>query len=145
MQQATITTQLQELVSAQVPQQRLWTGINVALIPITAAMGVLPGPNLFLVYNAFRLYSRWRALKGGQFLRTALSPPTTGDASSSLSPASSSAVEVRYQPSDDLAQLVPSDPDTVLSEDAIRRIAELYGSHEMLHQLLRSRQQFASS
>ena len=33
-------------------------------LPFSIAFGIIPGPNLPLAYNAFRLYSHWRAKRG---------------------------------------------------------------------------------
>src|SRR3954467_8174562 len=39
-----------------------------AAVPLTSMMTVLPGPNVFLAWNAFRLYSHYRALQGVRHL-----------------------------------------------------------------------------
>ncbi len=33
-------------------------------LPFSLAFGIIPGPNLPLAFNAFRLYSHWRAKRG---------------------------------------------------------------------------------
>ncbi len=40
--------------------------INVLLLPVTAAMTPLPGPNVFFGWNAFRLISHYLAREGGK-------------------------------------------------------------------------------
>jgi hypothetical protein len=37
-------------------------------VPLTASMTILPGPNIFLFWNVFRVYSHYKALKGAQCL-----------------------------------------------------------------------------
>ena len=50
--------------------------INSLLIPLTAAMGVVPGPNVFLAWNGYRLLSHINAWRGGQRVLTGQIPVT---------------------------------------------------------------------
>jgi hypothetical protein len=43
-----------------------WMIINFLLLPVTGAMMLLPGPNVFFGWNAFRLISHYLAREGGQ-------------------------------------------------------------------------------
>lgn len=45
---------------------RRWVYINAALLPVTMALTVIPGPNVFLAWNGYRLFSHFRAWRGGQ-------------------------------------------------------------------------------
>jgi len=47
-------------------------GINSVLLPITLAMGILPGPNVFFLWNLFRWYSHGAALTGSVHLKRSL-------------------------------------------------------------------------
>ncbi|GAM26764.1 hypothetical protein SAMD00019534_099390 [Acytostelium subglobosum LB1] len=44
---------------------KLWSLINICVIPISVAASILPGPNVFLAWNIYRLYSNLMAVKGG--------------------------------------------------------------------------------
>eukprot|EP01133_Synstelium_polycarpum_P014253 gene14253-16821_t len=48
---------------------KLWAIINTAIIPLTFAATILPGPNVFLAYNLYRLYGHLVAIKGCANLR----------------------------------------------------------------------------
>ncbi|KAF2075093.1 hypothetical protein CYY_003613 [Polysphondylium violaceum] len=43
---------------------RQWMIANSLLIPITFAATILPGPNIFLAYNLYRLYGHYQAYRG---------------------------------------------------------------------------------
>lgn len=45
---------------------RRWMIINGAMLPLTAAMTLVPGPNVFFAWNGYRLLSHLFALRGGQ-------------------------------------------------------------------------------
>ena len=55
---------------------RRWIVINSLLIPLTAAAGVVPGPNVFLAWNGYRLVSHINAWRGGQRVLTGQIPVT---------------------------------------------------------------------
>jgi hypothetical protein len=50
-----------------VHQRGVW--INIALLPLTLLLGLLPGPNIFIAWNAIRLYVHWQARRGGRRAR----------------------------------------------------------------------------
>eukprot|EP01132_Coremiostelium_polycephalum_P005740 gene5740-7139_t len=52
------------VVRQRIQHHKLWIGINMLLIPVTFAATILPGPNVFLAYNLYRLYGHYQALKG---------------------------------------------------------------------------------
>ena len=41
-----------------------WMYLNMSILPFTALLGILPGPNVFVLYNGFRLYSHYKAYHG---------------------------------------------------------------------------------
>jgi hypothetical protein len=49
-----------------------WLAITFLLLPVTGAMMVLPGPNVFFGWNAFRLVSHYLAREGGQRVQRGL-------------------------------------------------------------------------
>jgi hypothetical protein len=55
---------------------RRWIVLNGLLVPLTAAMGVVPGPNVFLAWNGYRLISHINAWRGGQRVLTGQIPVT---------------------------------------------------------------------
>lgn len=54
--------------------------LNVALLPVTLLMGLLPGPNVFIAWNALRLYVHWFARRGARRALTAVKTVVRGDA-----------------------------------------------------------------
>jgi hypothetical protein len=66
---------------------RRWIIINSLLIPVTCAMTIVPGPNVFLAWNGYRLFSHIRAWRGGQRVLTGQ-------------------ISVTFTPSDELDQLL---------------------------------------
>ncbi|KAN0037261.1 hypothetical protein ACTFIV_002599 [Dictyostelium citrinum] len=54
----------QVLMRQKIRFHQKWMIINSLLIPITFAATILPGPNIFLAYNLYRLYGHFQALKG---------------------------------------------------------------------------------
>ena len=61
-----VRRRLRLLLLNKTTTHRRWLYINVALLPVTVALGLLPGPNVFLAWNGYRIYSHLRALHGGQ-------------------------------------------------------------------------------
>lgn len=55
---------------------RRWMIINGAMLPLTAAMTIVPGPNVFFAWNGYRLLSHLFALRGGQRVLAAQVPVT---------------------------------------------------------------------
>ena len=41
-----------------------WLYLNLLLLPFTAILGIVPGPNVFVMYNGFRCYAHYRAYHG---------------------------------------------------------------------------------
>lgn len=60
--------QVQQLAAARLARHRVRLYAAVALAPLTAALTVLPGPNVFLAYNLFRVYRNAAALRGARRL-----------------------------------------------------------------------------
>jgi hypothetical protein len=56
-------------IRRQVHHHQRWLVINFLLLPLTGAMMLLPGPNVFFGWNAFRLISHYLAREGGQRVR----------------------------------------------------------------------------
>ena len=50
--------------------------VNSLMIPVTCAMTIVPGPNVFLAWNGYRLFSHIRAWRGGQRVLTGQIPVT---------------------------------------------------------------------
>jgi hypothetical protein len=67
---------LRLLVLHKTAAHRRWIFINGLLIPLTTALGLLPGPNVFLAWNGYRLFSHVRAWRGGQRILTGEIPIT---------------------------------------------------------------------
>lgn len=85
---------LLDLGRRRVQAHRSWLAVCIGMLPISLAAGLLPGPNVFLAWNAYRLYSHYTAYKGASALLSnthavsievwpspALSPEDQGDAS----------------------------------------------------------------
>eukprot|EP01087_Luapelamoeba_hula_P003862 TRINITY_DN1373_c2_g1_i1.p1 TRINITY_DN1373_c2_g1~~TRINITY_DN1373_c2_g1_i1.p1 ORF type:complete len:332 (-),score=68.85 TRINITY_DN1373_c2_g1_i1:45-1040(-) len=53
-----------------------WMWMSIACVPFSLLAGILPGPNVFLLYNAYRIHSHWKASKASSHLRHLLSTPT---------------------------------------------------------------------
>lgn len=43
--------------------------LSTACLPVSLLAGILPGPNVFLVYNGYRVHSHWKAARGGRHLQ----------------------------------------------------------------------------
>ncbi len=78
---------LRLLVMHKTAAHRRWMIINSLMIPVTSAMMVVPGPNVFLAWNGYRLFSHIRAWRGGQRVL-------------------SGEVEITFTPSDELNELL---------------------------------------
>lgn len=61
-----VRRRLRLLLVNKTATHRRWAYINGALLPLTMAMTVVPGPNVFLAWNGYRLFSHIRAWRGGQ-------------------------------------------------------------------------------
>jgi hypothetical protein len=64
--EAYVRRRLRLLLLHKTHRHRRGIYLNAALIPLTAAMGLFPGPNVFLAWNGYRLFSHIRAWHGGQ-------------------------------------------------------------------------------
>lgn len=87
---------------------RRWIILNSLLIPFTAAAGVVPGPNVFLAWNGYRLVSHINAWRGGQRVLTGQIPVT-------------------FTPSDELDELLAPEERLIKPLDHI--MAETIGQH----------------
>ncbi|MBI3950508.1 MAG: hypothetical protein HY314_08650 [Acidobacteria bacterium] len=56
----------------QVHHHERWLLVNFLMLPVTGAMMVLPGPNVFFGWNAFRLVSHYLAREGGKRVQRGL-------------------------------------------------------------------------
>ncbi|MCS7080757.1 MAG: hypothetical protein NZ585_12025 [Chloracidobacterium sp.] len=54
--------------------------LNIALLPVTLLLGLLPGPNVFIAWNVLRLYIHWYARRGGRRGLTLVKTVVRGDA-----------------------------------------------------------------
>lgn len=67
---------LRLLLLNKTASHRRWMLINGALLPLTAAMTFVPGPNVFFAWNGYRLLAHLFALRGGQRVLSAQVPIT---------------------------------------------------------------------
>jgi hypothetical protein len=79
-----------------------WTYINLALLPLTACAFILPGPNVFFAWNAFRLYGHDQARRGAIEMERCVRAHE-GTALLKDARAPGAAVELEYEPYDDAA------------------------------------------
>lgn len=105
-----VRRRLRLLLLNKTTRHNRWMYINGALLPLTMAMTVIPGPNVFVAWNGYRLLSHLRAYRGGQRLLSGQLPVT-------------------YTPSDELNELL--DPEERLSKPLDRtsaaHISEKFG------------------
>lgn len=59
-------------ISCQVRYHGRWMIIDFFLLPLTGAMAILPGPNVFFGWNAFRLIRHYLAYHGGRRVQRGL-------------------------------------------------------------------------
>ncbi|KAJ3085805.1 hypothetical protein HK102_013811 [Quaeritorhiza haematococci] len=60
---------LTTLASERMPYHKKWMYLSTGVIPFSAAFTVVPGPNLPLFYNCFRIWSHFRAVEGAKTLQ----------------------------------------------------------------------------
>ena len=60
---------MRDLIPKRLEFHAKYRRLSIWCIPLSMAAGIMPGPNVFLAYNLFRLYSHDRALKGSQHLK----------------------------------------------------------------------------
>jgi hypothetical protein len=65
-----INNQLKAMVTRRTPYHKRYLFMSVILIPFTASLSVLPGPNVFLLYNVVRVVDHYKAYRGCQTLNT---------------------------------------------------------------------------
>ncbi|KAJ3318644.1 hypothetical protein HDU76_000775 [Blyttiomyces sp. JEL0837] len=63
---------LHELVIRRIPYHQRNLRLAILLTPFTAALSILPGPNVFLLYNLVRVYDHYRAYNGATALKYCL-------------------------------------------------------------------------
>lgn len=63
----------QDLLEHRLPYHKKYRKLSIFMIPLSALMGILPGPNVFLAYNLFRVYSHDKAVRGAEILENKLS------------------------------------------------------------------------
>lgn len=68
------------LLSARSSYHTRWLYINTALLPVTAAAAVLPGPNVFFAWNAFRLFGHYQARRGAEEMTACVQARMPGQA-----------------------------------------------------------------
>ncbi|KAI8999363.1 mitochondrial K+-H+ exchange-related-domain-containing protein [Gaertneriomyces semiglobifer] len=69
--QSHIENQLSAIVAKRAPHHQRRLMLCIIALPFSALFGVVPGPNVPLIWNLYRLYSNWRALQGGKTLQRA--------------------------------------------------------------------------
>ena len=52
------------ITQKQLKYHKKWFYLNISILPFTALMSLLPGPNIFVLYNGFRSYSHYKAYHG---------------------------------------------------------------------------------
>ncbi|EGG25334.1 hypothetical protein DFA_03583 [Cavenderia fasciculata] len=60
------------VVRQRASYHKFWSIVHTLMIPFTVAATILPGPNVFLAYNIYRLYSHLTAIKGTNNLKKLL-------------------------------------------------------------------------
>ncbi|RKO90585.1 mitochondrial K+-H+ exchange-related-domain-containing protein [Blyttiomyces helicus] len=61
-------TSLTTLTATALPFHRKRLTLSVLLLPFSTLFMIVPGPNIPLFWNLFRVYSHWRALEGAKTL-----------------------------------------------------------------------------
>ncbi|KAJ3280743.1 hypothetical protein HK104_000432 [Borealophlyctis nickersoniae] len=59
-----IRTHLSHLTETRIPYHSRYLRISILFIPLTSLFMVVPGPNVPLFWNLFRVYSHWKAREG---------------------------------------------------------------------------------
>jgi hypothetical protein len=60
-------------IRRQTRHHRRWLIVNLLLLPVTGAMMIVPGPNVFFGWNAYRFISHYLAHEGGKRVRRGIS------------------------------------------------------------------------
>jgi hypothetical protein len=116
-----VQRRLRLLLLNKTASHRRWIYINSALLPLTGAMTLIPGPNVFFAWNAYRLFSHVLALRGGQRVL-------------------SGAADVKYSPNETLNEIL--DPEARLEQpldvERARAIGERFELPGLVDYLLRA-------
>ncbi len=72
LQEKWVRRMFRRFVRKQLHYHRRWLVFNSFLLPLTGAMMVIPGPNVFFGWNAFRLVSHYLAQDGGRRVQQGL-------------------------------------------------------------------------
>ncbi|KAI3649780.1 hypothetical protein MP228_005412 [Amoeboaphelidium protococcarum] len=64
-----VKSRLQNMLDYRIPYHQKYRRLSVYCIPLSMLGGILPGPNVFLMYNLFRLYSHDKAYRGACHLK----------------------------------------------------------------------------
>jgi hypothetical protein len=112
---------LRLLLLHKTAEHRRWIVINALLVPVTMAMTIVPGPNVFLAWNGYRLFSHIRAWRGGQRILT-------------------DQVEIAFTPSDELDELLAPEERLVkpLDHTSAATIGQRFGLPGLVHYLQRT-------
>jgi len=65
-----LAKRLSDAATARVAHHKTRFYLSVALLPISSLAGILPGPNVFLLYNGWRAWSHWKCLENVRALQT---------------------------------------------------------------------------
>lgn len=65
-----VRRRFRRFIDKQTRHHRRWLVINFLILPLTGAMVIIPGPNVFFGWNAFRLISHYLAREGGKRVQT---------------------------------------------------------------------------
>lgn len=139
---------LVHMLDTNAAYHKRWLILNVMCLPLSAAMAVLPGPNVFVVWNGFRVYSHMQARKGALYLADIIARHEAEDL-------------VKFRPCDELSTIesedwdelgedddgsgyrsdneeqLPSDLDTwvqekgPISDKIVKRVCRLFGTPEL--------------
>lgn len=62
----------QKIINAQVKKHKRWLIVDGTLLPISAILTLVPGPNVFMAYLAWRTLAHYKTKKGGEKAATEL-------------------------------------------------------------------------
>lgn len=57
---------LRDLLEAEVRKHRRWLVVNSSLLPVGVVLGLVPGPNVWLAYLAWRTLAHYKTKRGAQ-------------------------------------------------------------------------------
>jgi hypothetical protein len=99
-----------------------WQTVTILLLPVTSAAFIIPGPNIFLAWNAFRLYGHYTARRGALQLEECIRRSSMTETETS---APAGAVAVNVQPAAD------AEEETVRPADVVTVEFEVYQREEL--------------